>query len=217
MRGALLSSERMVKPTNELGTIFHNREVSLDSSVSPHFLLVRFAWAIFPLVVGMFGTSHKRLVRVKTKEGDVTETDIEIEGRIILDGFEEKKSGKKRKYEQEEEPAEELETLSISSAESDHGQKAAPEYPSLKVSDGTSFNPEITTAHTTIKPGLISTFDQHIMELKRRALLAQRPHKPELICCDYEACDRASDLNLPYTICYQCLGEEFRVMPEVAL
>ena len=78
---------------------------------------------IFPLVGGIFRTSHKRLVRVKTEEGDVTETDIDIEGWIILEGFEKKKSGKKRKIEQEGEPSDELETLSISSAESGHRQK----------------------------------------------------------------------------------------------
>ena len=80
---------------------------------------------IFPLVGGIFRTSHKRLVRVKTEEGEVTETDIDIEGWIILEGFEKKKSGKKR---QEGEPSDELETLSISSAESGHRQKAAPEF-----------------------------------------------------------------------------------------
>jgi len=83
---------------------------------------------IFPFVGGIFRTSHKRLVRVKTEEGDVTETDIDIKGWIILEGFEKKKSGKKRKIEQEGEPSDELETLSISSAESGHRQKAAPEF-----------------------------------------------------------------------------------------
>jgi hypothetical protein len=56
-----------------LEIIFHNREVSLNSSVSPHFFLVRFALAIFPLVAGMFGTSQKRLVRVKAKEDEINE------------------------------------------------------------------------------------------------------------------------------------------------
>lgn len=39
-----------LKPTNEYGTMYHNREVSIDASVSPHFLLAWFAWAIFPFV-----------------------------------------------------------------------------------------------------------------------------------------------------------------------
>ena len=65
--------------------------MSLDSPVSPHFLLVRFALAIFPLAAGMFSTSQTRLVRVKAKEGEIDECDIELEGRSILEHSEKKK------------------------------------------------------------------------------------------------------------------------------
>ena len=34
-------------------------------------------------------------------------------------------------------------------------------------------------------------------------------------CCDYEASDKAADLSLPCTLCDECLGEAFMVIPEM--
>ncbi|KAN0072780.1 hypothetical protein V8E54_008894 [Elaphomyces granulatus] len=234
-----------LKPTNELGIIFHNREVSLDSSLSPHFLLVRFALAIFPLVAGMFGTSDKRLVRVKAEEGKIGERDIELEGRSILENSEKKKTGSKKRKDDDSGARAASEDASAGVSESSSSWSSfflflVPVFffsefsrpsssmshssswsPSLtRDSEGTIFKPEITPIRTITRPGRISAFDRYVTGLRRRALLAQRPHKPELICCDYEACDKASDLGLPYTICDdsgECLGKEFRVMPEVDL
>jgi hypothetical protein len=219
----------------------------------------------------MFSTSQMRLVRVKAKEGEIDECDIELEGRSILEHSEKKKTGtKKRKNDDQEEedsetPAEAFSeaalafkrdnngqlpepptcldpfnrtvyhdmSVPISSAKFDNGQKTGmpvrdfyangldtvdnfstsddqpawvcqnrPESPSLtRDSEGTVFKPEITPIRTITRLGRIYAFDRYVAGLKRRALLAQRPHKPELICCDYEACDKASDLGLPYTIC----------------
>jgi hypothetical protein len=71
--------------------MYHNREVSLNSSISPHFLLARFAF-----VSGMFGTSEKRLVRVKVKKGGIAECDSELGGRSIAEKAERKTLGPRK-------------------------------------------------------------------------------------------------------------------------
>lgn len=88
--------------------------------------------------------------------------------------------------------------------------------PSLtRDSEGTVFKPEITPIRTITRPGVGTYFYfRSICRWAEEALLAQRQHKPELICCDYEASDKASDLGLPYSLCDEFLGKELRVMPE---
>ena len=49
--------------TNELGNLYHNRPLTLKSSVSSMFLLARFAWTIFPMVRTFVEAGYRRHLR----------------------------------------------------------------------------------------------------------------------------------------------------------
>ncbi|KAH8798636.1 hypothetical protein F5884DRAFT_813300 [Xylogone sp. PMI_703] len=52
-----------VDVTNELGNLYHNRPLTLKSSVSSMFLLARFAWTIFPMVRTFVEAGYRRHLR----------------------------------------------------------------------------------------------------------------------------------------------------------
>ncbi|KAN0071961.1 hypothetical protein V8E54_009690, partial [Elaphomyces granulatus] len=54
-----------LKETNQLGRIFHNRQVIVNKTTGPDFLLAHFAWALFPYMKDMFNTNRDRLVRLR--------------------------------------------------------------------------------------------------------------------------------------------------------
>jgi hypothetical protein len=88
--------------TNETGKMFYNRQVLINAAVAPHYLLTRFALAMFPFVADMFGTNRNRLVRLRAHdEGnrDIKEKVLELPGDIIAEMVKNKTSGtKKRKF-----------------------------------------------------------------------------------------------------------------------
>ncbi|KAL1987454.1 hypothetical protein VTN96DRAFT_3836 [Rasamsonia emersonii] len=90
------------------------------------------------------------------------------------------------------------------------------EAPSLRRdSKGTMSSIMVTPINRTIiMQRRTSAKDRYIAELKRRALREQRPHEPELLCCDYEAAEKASALGLPTNLCSECLGEEYLSISE---
>ncbi|KAL1970663.1 hypothetical protein VTN77DRAFT_4307 [Rasamsonia byssochlamydoides] len=85
------------------------------------------------------------------------------------------------------------------------------EAPSLtRDSKGTTSSIMVTPINRTIiTQRRTSAKDRYIAELKRRALREQRPHEPELLCCDYEAAEKAAAFGLPTNLCSECLGEEY--------
>jgi len=62
------------------------------------------------------------------------------------------------------------------------GSKFTPEFKRAKDIQLPSL--DLTPVNVTTIPRLFSSFDGHIAKMKRRALLKQRPDKPELLCCD---------------------------------
>ena len=72
--------------TNELGGQYHNRSVSLHNRVSPEFILVRFAWAIFPFLRAFLEVGSSRRLRVTVKEGDdFVEKVADFQGQAVKD------------------------------------------------------------------------------------------------------------------------------------
>ena len=191
--------------TNELGSMYHNRAVDIHEGVSPHFLLARFAWAIFRFATGLFGTYETRLVRLRALNEPGRIHDYDISGVGILEMVEKAKSGnKKRKAEGEEENT---------GGEKDSGGPLDDEATlvAMEASLGSAKDIQLaslTPVKTTLIPDVFSRFERYIAEVKRQALLKQRPNKPELMCCDYEAADKAADLGLPINLCDACSGLE---------
>lgn len=205
-----------LRVTNEFGPMYHNRVVSIHEGVSPHFLLARFAWAIFRFATRMFGTNELRLIRLRVPDKEGERHDIERPGYSVMDSIEKEKGGrsKKRKTEGEEKTGGEKDSGVCSDDEATFvatetsestilGSKFTPEYKRAKVP-----SLDLTPVNVITIPRRFSSFDRHIAEMKRRALLKQRPDKPELLCCDYEAADKAAELGLPSNLCDECLGWE---------
>ncbi|KAN0071962.1 hypothetical protein V8E54_009691 [Elaphomyces granulatus] len=180
-----------LRPTNQLGGIFHNRQVTINAAIAPHFLLVHFAWSMFPFVANMFATNRNRLVRLRESDegGEVKERDYELSGYRIMEITKKKDSRNKKRRNDGQQDAEEA-ILSEVSTEN-----------TLRDSEGTTSN-------------TMSAEDRYIAGLKRRALREQRPFDYRLICCDYDAAENAAALGLPTYLCLECLGEELVVMPE---
>jgi hypothetical protein len=189
-----------LKYTNEMAPLYHNRAVNIHEGVSPHFLLVRFAWAIFRFAAGLFSTNEKRLVRLTILDEEDRTKDCDIPGFSILErGEKAKGSNKKRKAEGEEDKT---------GGEKDSGGPLDDEVTEALGSAKDIQLGSLTPVKITPIPRLFSKFDRHIAEMKRQVLLKQRPNKLELLCCDYEAADKAADLGLPSNICDECAGLE---------
>ena len=193
-----------LKYTNNLGSLYHDQAAKIHEGVSPHFLLARFAWAIFRLTAGLYVTNEKRLVRLTIPGEEDSTKDYDIPGFSILErGEKAKSSNKKRKAEGEEDKT---------GGENDSGGPFDDEV-ALVATEALGSAKDIqldslTPVKITPIPRLFSKFDRHIAEMKRQALLKQRPNKPELLCCDYEAADQAADLGLPSNLCDECAGME---------
>jgi HNH endonuclease len=182
--------------TNELGSMYHNRAVDIHEGVSPHFLLARFAWAIFRFATGLFGTSETRLVRLRAPNEPGRIHDRDIPGIEILE-MAEKAEGKEDETGGEKDSGGPLDDeATLVAMEASLGSAKDIQLASL------------TPVKTTLIPDVFSKFDRYIAEVKRQALLKQRPNKPELMCCDYEAADKAADLGLPINLCDACSGLE---------
>jgi hypothetical protein len=95
-----------LKLTNDFGPMYHNRQVALDPSVSPHFILARFAWAIFPFTAGFIATNKERLVRLKSPDenGRIAEREFELLGLSVMERAGKKNTRTKRKNDNQEDP-----------------------------------------------------------------------------------------------------------------
>lgn len=91
---------RWLRHTHNMGSIFHNLPVELNSLVSVSFLLTRFAWGILPLVAGFVSAGVPRKLRLRqgteNEPEDVLKTKSETEAlRMVVRGM--NPSPKKRK------------------------------------------------------------------------------------------------------------------------
>jgi HNH endonuclease len=62
----------LMEVTHELGKLYHNTPLHDIRAVAPEFLLVRFAWTIFPRLRGFFSTTGKRwVIRSEFENGEL--------------------------------------------------------------------------------------------------------------------------------------------------
>ena len=74
--------------TNELGSLYHNRSISLADEVSPSFVFVRFAWAIFPFLLHFLGKGISRRVCIQVEDTDnICQEEVKLAGVQELKGF----------------------------------------------------------------------------------------------------------------------------------
>lgn len=62
--------------TYSLGSMYHNRPVEIAAGVSIEFLLMRFAWAIFPLVKTFMEAGPSRLVKLRQRIADGRDEEV---------------------------------------------------------------------------------------------------------------------------------------------
>ena len=77
--------------TNELGSLYHNRLISLADKVSPSFVFVRFAWAIFPFLRPFLSNGPSRRVCIHVKDTDnIRQEEVKFAGVHELKEFTDK-------------------------------------------------------------------------------------------------------------------------------
>lgn len=62
--------------TNDLGRVYHNTMINLSDGISPEFMLVRFTWAIFPLLRGFLDAGLPRHLRIQVMTEDGVSEEI---------------------------------------------------------------------------------------------------------------------------------------------
>ena len=194
--------------TNDLGKLYHNTAVAIDEEVSSNCLLVRFAWAIFPLVSKFLMAGAARQVRMRVvQDGELTEVTetvtAEQANARFARGRSRSTSPRKRKVTDTGNDNIDAQTPPL------HGTKRR-RYISKDVSSTT----------TTISHAITPRADEEegqIQQLKRSWLLRQRPGDPALYCCDPAAAEAADEAGIVGKkawggshLCDECLGIEYR-------
>ena len=193
-----------LEPTMDIGNLYHNCPLDLSVSISPQFLLSRFAWAIFPKVRAFLRTNSTKAIKVPvmTEHGLAEEVKILAKDELtkILDSTKSKsRTPSPTKQQKRTAPEDDCGSDQESSGSVPRGRK--------RHRPGT---PETGDSQAT-------TLTTEFEALKERLLLAQRPKDPQLICCDYNAADEAVRKGLTGPkehggahLCLQCLGLEYQ-------
>ena len=225
--------------TNELGGLYHNTPITLANNVSPFFLLVRFAWAIFPLVRPFLENGVSRRVRVRVEDQnanleEVKSASIKELTTITNPPKSRNPSPTKRQRPSNEDEADAEEDdgyrkgkrrhASSENSNESRGRKryrtsspAQTNFVDMGVSQSTA------SKSATYVPS--QDWEQDLTDLEKKQLKwlrDQRPTDPKLLCCDYNEAERASRLGLPGKeefsgryLCMECLGAEYlEEMPE---
>ena len=215
--------------TNELGGLYHNTSIKVATNVSPQLLLVRFAWAIFPLVRVFLGRGVPRQVRVGVvDQGSFFEQDKILGAKELKETINPPKS---RNPSPTKRPRES--NNDTTDAEDDNGYRNrkrgdalsedASEHRGRKRQRASS--PEQTkVANVAVRSKALPLqsprdIDAGPTALEKKQLewvRAQRPQDPKLLCCDYSEAERARRLGLPGKkelggayLCFECLGFEY--------
>ena len=201
-----------LRTTHDLGRDYHRLPVDINPNVAPEFLMVRFAWAVFPLVRSFLERGGERLIKVR---------------QHMDAGFQEveKVVGK-----------DDVSTLfakALSRARSASPKKRKPvtipeENDSVKrpchesIASFISFCPELSQGGNS-GDDLSDTYevsvsdDERLKMMKKSVLRHQRPTDLSLICCDYSKAEFANALGIEGIpeyggghLCERCLGMETR-------
>ncbi|GAB7354924.1 hypothetical protein MBLNU459_g5549t1 [Dothideomycetes sp. NU459] len=219
--------------TSDLGQLYHNTPPALHQDVSSKYLLVRFAWTVFPSVSKFLTTGAGRVVRMRTVVDDelqeVTRKMGVEEARAKFGGGRSRStSPKKRKGG----------TTALEPNDADSGSKrrrlhstrTSDARQSMTASGGEpesrvdlSNSPEFPTSLTPVSPEQQCSNDEaqrlspEIDHIKRAWLLEQRSTNLHNYCCDYYIAEVAAKTGVAGKkewggghLCDECLGAEYR-------
>ena len=211
-----------LEPTMDMGNLYHNVPLDLDPTISPKFILSRFAWAIFPRLAPFLKTNSFKSVKVRVTGDDGMEEKVETMSGAdltkLLDSSKSRTSSLIKKRRQGTSERDDLGEYS------DRGRKR------FRVSQdnradwstaNTSPNYDSDMNSSRVSPSGVPKGGQQgpydFKVLKRKILLAQRPKDPQLVCCDYNAAEDANRRGLEGPrakggahLCLECLGLEYR-------
>lgn len=210
-------------PTNDLGRIYHSTAVDISGDISPHFLLVRYAWVIFPLLKIFLsrGFPIKQRIQVETDDGVqeqvVTRKEADL-NRLASRSTQD--ASKKRKRAGSCSDGLDMNCLSSGNS-SVSNQPDVPSSIKKQGPDWTSANTaepiNATVARRCKQCALIRCVDPEACQMRalvETELRKQRPTDPQLLCCDYNAADVAfasgNHRRQEDDLCRQCLGAELK-------
>lgn len=219
-----------LEETSTLGNLYHNIPVQLNSNISPFFLFVRFAWAIFPGVKQFLEQKSPRVVRlsVRTAEGTSEQTKTlsgsELNEVAYPDRSRTPSLKKKHKLgaptdgnrEDDDESRGRKRQRNSGVTSTGHAVEGVPStITSLSEQSQIGRGQVLSTDLPSEGDENLSCFER----LQREWIRAQRPEDPRLLCCDYNSAERAEKLGLPGKkenggahLCLRCLGTEFQDM-----
>ena len=228
-----------LEPTLDFGSLYHNTPIALAPSISPNFLLVRFAWAILPRLGAFLKTNSSKLLKLRVKKEDGMAEEVksltknELSNLLDSERARTPSPSKKKRGAPDQNDPKDNDDIAPDEHTTHRGRKRfrsqSEEYAREFGADGasttrTSFGSSgssMTLASSMDIPDR-SEEGQDLQSYKRQYIVAQRPKDPDLICCDYNAAERASKLGLPRTgtkenggalLCLECLGVEYRDDP----
>ncbi|CCG82270.1 protein of unknown function [Taphrina deformans PYCC 5710] len=212
-----------LEKTVHLASQYHNRPLPVPSNVAPQFFLARLAWAIFPRIKNFFETGVPRLVRVQEKQpetGEYTETD-RMMGKhdmaaLLSTGRGRSSSPRKRVAPQDGNDTCFTRAIAVA-VDSVQGHAISPSPPVYPLSSSTIRPPKKRRRADTEQDN--SDQDERCRHFRMRAaaVRSRRPTHLDLMCCDYDAAERANALG-EYGkaefggghLCIECLGLEIR-------
>lgn len=214
-------------PTSQLGDLYHNTPIKLHDDVSPFFLFVRFAWAIFPSLRPFLqnGVPRRVCIRVETQNGILDEVKSasvkELTGLINPPKSRNPSPTKRQRQTNEGEVDAWEDGCTSESRGRKRHRTSSPEQTNIGdigVSQSTASRSATRVASQEDWEKDLTDFEK----LQLKYVRAQRPQNPELICCDYNEAERACRLGLPGKrefggyLCMECRGLELaEEMPEL--
>jgi hypothetical protein len=210
--------------THDLGSDYHQVPLDINPSVAPEFMLVRFAWTIFPLVRSFLERGGERLVTVRQKTGAGFKEVQKIICKEDVAALYAKESSrgrslspKKRKPDAETTP-EEYQSVKRQRSQqlplASHSPSPTTSCPNLLYSTGSENDPS-QQACLELPDGANDNDEGRLRMLKASARRERRPTKASLMCCDYSAAEDANARGIPGPseyggghLCQQCLGAD---------
>ena len=207
-----------LKSTMDIGNLYHNVPLDLDPSISPKFILSRFAWAIFPRLAPFLKRNSFKSVKVRVTGDEGMEEKVETMSGTdltkLLDSSKSRTSSLTKKRRQGTSERDDLGEYS------DRGRKRFRVSQDNRTADTSpNYDSDIDSSRASQsgvpKGGQQGPYDFEV--LKRKMLLAQRPKDPQLVCCDYNAAEDANRRGLEghrakggAHLCLECSGLEYR-------
>jgi len=205
--------------TANLGSEYHNTRVNIPADVHPNFLLARLAWSVFPMVRTFFSRGESRLVRVALEDKEMTSQELRetFFAQARNPSPTKSRSNSPRKRQRTDTDDGDMETTGPTSK---HRRLNIDQY------DGTSSPappPELddfeTNSERTHTP--VPLPEEHggdeLVRLRHEALTDQRKKNAHLMCCDYDAAEKAIAAGLEGSklyggahLCMRCLGVEYQ-------